>query len=737
MSKNANPSSVLGAPLLRKLADRSYEARKSAAQGVEFIVKSIREEEAKNPPAKNEDGTTPPSSKILDVIETLATQFAFSTDVKRRQGGLIALAAIGIALQEDTKKYLGLLLPPMLKCVEDPESRVRYQACEALYNITKVARSDVLGWFNAIFDGLCKLYADVDTAVKQGAQLLDSLLKEVVTEGSRFDVDLFIPLLEERIKIKNPFIRQLLVSWIAALDSVPDIDMLEFLPEYLGGLLDILSDCTRQQWLIRKNAADTLQALLDEMTMSLNVDMGPMMPILVSRVGSKDSYTRLTVLAWICAFINIGEQKVLDYAADLLGAALNCIADSEFEIRKKAEETNTGLLAQVEKAASTEEGLDKKETVSSSSLLDIKSVVEVLTGSLQTDHIPSRHAALRWISMLLEKYPLQMFPYLKTVFPALLSTLQENDDRVVRLDLEVLARISIDKDGNLDQKNFEMVLNHVMSKFKEDRVFMESHASVIIRQLSRFIPGEDIYRTFASILAKETDLEFASLMVQTFNVILLTSGELFELRKVLKTCLTTTEGSDLFKCLYSCWTHNPVATFSLCLLVQAYELSSALVFELAELQVTVGFLMQIDKLVQLLESPIFMHLRLRLLESENYPFLFKSLYGLLMLLPQSKAFNRLQTRLSAVSSLATVKMPKSDVADMSTTKMQCIMLDFKKLLKQFHVTQKEHRAFREILIKEQGQDHNLGRPMSSPSPITESKQSASQDQSRSSSTLLE
>jgi vacuole morphology and inheritance protein 14 len=73
------------------------------------------------------------------------------------------------------------------------------------------------------------------------------------------------------------------------------------------------------------------------------------------------------------------------------------------------------------------------------------------------------------------------------------------------------------------------------------------------------------------------------------------------------------DGRDLFFALYSSWTHNPVATFSLCLLAQAYELASALVFQIADIEVTVGFLMQIDKLVQLLESPIFIRTMLSVL----------------------------------------------------------------------------------------------------------------------------
>lgn len=64
-----------------------------------------------------------------------------------------------------------------------------------------------------------------------------------------------------------------------------------------------------------------------------------------------------------------------------------------------------------------------------------------------------------------------------------------------------------------------------------------------------------------------------------------------------------------------------------------------------------NLLIQIDKLVQLLESPVFTYLRLQLLEPEKYPHLYKCLYGLLMLLPQSAAFGALRNRLSSVSAI--------------------------------------------------------------------------------------
>lgn len=45
-------------------------------------------------------------------------------------------------------------------------------------------------------------------------------------------------------------------------------------------------------------------------------------------------------------------------------------------------------------------------------------------------------------------------------------------------------------------------------------------------------------------------------------------------------------------------------------------------------------------------------LRLQLLEPERYPYLYKCLYGVLMLLPQSSAFAALKNRLNSVSNIA-------------------------------------------------------------------------------------
>ena len=228
--------SPLPPALLRGLGDRSYDKRKSAALEVTTLVKSLQEKVH----LESNNSTNESKDKIFVIISVLAQEFSRSRNVHHRKGGLIGLAATAIGLGTDIDPYLSSLIPPVLDCFDDPESRVCYYACESLYNISKVGRTNVLRYFNQIFDGLCKLFAHVDVDVKNGANLLDRLIKDIVTETESFDIESFIPMLQKHIRRTKPYIRQLLVGWITVLDAVPDINMLDYLPDFLDGLFNMV-----------------------------------------------------------------------------------------------------------------------------------------------------------------------------------------------------------------------------------------------------------------------------------------------------------------------------------------------------------------------------------------------------------------------------------------------------------------------------------------------------------------
>ena len=113
--------------------------------------------------------------------------------------------------------------------------------------------------------------------------------------------------------------------------------------------------------------------------------------------------------------------------------------------------------------------------------------------------------------------------------------------QVIKQDLQLLAQIS----SSSEEGYFKSFMYNLIELFSTDRGLLDSRGSLIIRQLCLNLNTERIYRTFAEILEKEEDLEFASVMVQKLNMILITSPELADFRRRLKSLETRASGTTL------------------------------------------------------------------------------------------------------------------------------------------------------------------------------------------------
>ncbi|KAH7245890.1 vacuolar protein 14 C-terminal Fig4p binding-domain-containing protein [Fusarium tricinctum] len=730
--------------------------------------------------------------RVHDILEQLCNEYAYAVHQPHaRNGGLIGLAAAAIALGPELPRYLSKIVPPVLACFTDQDARVRYYACEAMYNIAKVAKGEILVYFNSIFDQLCKLGADSELSVKNGAELLDRLVKDIVSESAAsyvsvletppefdgddkvslgenshlptaFSLSRFIPLLKERIWVINPFTRQFLVGWITLLDSIPDLELVTYLPDFLGGLLKFLSDqnsdvrvatqtcldkflneikriarikkgilqSKRSKEGVKRKRQDSIDsesinpdfeegdeldsdAALDDDDDSSGEDWIPgqdveinykeILQILTATLDSPlEEDCLLESLRWVVEFLDICPEEVLPFTPKILAHMLPAMASTKETIHKAATRVNTCLMdyvvslsddseltqphpAQPPQNFSTsrlpvpgEKGVDgntsNRASLASSRDLDLRSPTPAQGRSLSTpvdinitqtqadldyaaavnsltllflnDHEATRVAALTWLIMLHRKAPRKVLAFNDGTFPALLKTLSDPSDAVVTKDLQLLSQIS----RNSEDDYFANFMVNLLQLFSTDRKLLETRGNLIIRQLCLSLSPERIYRTLADCIEKEEDVEFASIMVQNLNNNLITAPQLADVRKRLRN-LEARDGQTLFVALFRSWCYNAVATFSLCLLAQAYEQAYNLLQIFGELDMTVNMLIQVDKLVQLIESPVFTYLRLQLLEPEKYPFLYKCMYGILMLLPQSSAFAALKNRLNSVSAI--------------------------------------------------------------------------------------
>ncbi|KAF9143741.1 hypothetical protein BGX30_014899 [Mortierella sp. GBA39] len=758
---------ILSAQVSRGLSDKLYDKRKGAALEVERV---IREYVIANDAAK-----------IKLTIQALVSDFVYSVSPNARNGGLIGLAATSISLGSSVSTYLESIVPPVLMCFADQDSRVRYYACESMYNIAKVARGSILRYFNDLFDAMSKLYADSELSVKNGAELLDRLVKDIVHEQSiaysgpishiddqdpqqlalalprisQFSLPRFIPLLAERVYSKNSWTRNYLVTWIAVLDSIPDLELVSYLPDFLDGLLYFLSDSnpdvrTLTQKLLddflteirdvaelqQQQQRESLQARLRQLQLAesqqragqrdsfdgsvvsgvtltggrdfdllesestgqgkgswvpgqgVNINYAKIVKILKPHLTSSDEDIQETALRWINEFMSLAKEVMIQFTPSLIpapqpqppAAAPNgggSISERSSQAQShsprphspKADRsgmsfgTSGSIASKLTGPGNKESPVQpSRETVSASPVpnskppadtleFDYVATVNALTLQFLNEHEQTRVASLEWLLMLHKRAPHLILAIDDGSFPVLLKTLSDPSEEVIKRDLQLLAQIS----SYSDDAYFHNFMLNMLSLFSTDRRLLENRGSVIIRQLCVSLNSEKIYRTLAEILEKDEDLEFANTMVQNLNIILITAPELADLRKRLKS-VDSRDGQALFAVLYRSWCHNPVSTFALCLMAQYYEHAVALLQSFAEFEITVNLLIQVDKLVQLIESPVFTYLRLQLLEPERYPHLFKCLYGLLMLLPQSTAFATLRNRLTSVSSMGFIHL---------------------------------------------------------------------------------
>ncbi|CUM51541.1 uncharacterized protein AC631_01904 [Debaryomyces fabryi] len=265
---------------------------------------------------------------------------------------------------------------------------------------------------------------------------------------------------------------------------------------------------------------------------------------------------------------------------------------------------------------------------------------------------------------------------------ALLHSSIDASNEVVLKVLQLLSKISA-----TDQEFFKNFIVELMHFF-EDEVqestnsdkqnqihgstaspLTRSKIEFIIRKLCVTLTSEKIFKTLSEVIVshEEQNLDFLNMMIVMLNNILLTTQELAGFRKKLKNIdVYKVDDWLLFATLFQSWCHNAPSALSLCLLTSNYELAYLIIKSFSELEVSFQLLTQLDILVQLLESPIFLKLRLQLLEPEKHPYLYKTLYGLLMILPQSSTFTTLKKRISLVSGVNSLNTPSGSSGPITT-----------------------------------------------------------------------
>ncbi|WKX90400.1 hypothetical protein Q1695_009334 [Nippostrongylus brasiliensis] len=651
-----NQYAPLTANIVRTLTDKLYEKRKAAALDIEKLVRDLH---ATNQVSQLE--------KLLTVLRELA----MASNGHTRKGGLIGLAAAAIALGKNAAPYTVHLIEPVLSCFNDPDLQVRYYACESLYNIVKICKTAVLSHFDQLFDVLWKLSADTDQNVRSGAELLDRLLMDIVVSKEDFDIANLMSLIRDRIYVQTSSNRKFIVTWLNVMLTTPSFNLLPYVAEVSDGLFRMLAD---GQPAVR----DVTETLLGQFLQGIHnkpealshEDRSQMVSVLLAHAHEDEpALGRKLSLIWMDEFVRIYKEKIIPYLSSYLTAILPSLDCDEL----KAKSVNDYFLRLIDANTRIDE-----QTISS--------VVEVLLKFVDHNKQETRIAVLNWILHLNSTMPSQLFVHMERIFPVLLATLSDTSDEVLLLDLHLLSDIcqsSTDRyDVNLSSfqlsedtlKNLAPVSPSLvkfaislLEMFRAEPALLNDRGVLIIRQLCLLMEPAHIYRALCVLLLREQSITFIQNAVSMLHGVLLTATELFILRDQLRKL----EGKDsvsLFECLFRCWCYRPIALLGLCLLSQNYAQAAEIALLLSQVDMTLDVLVEIDKLVNMIESPVLAYVRMDLLAASHQRSLSTVLSALLMLMPQSDAFHTLHKRLQAVPSLTVVgkeaptSKPKVDFA---------------------------------------------------------------------------
>lgn len=262
----------------------------------------------------------------------------------------------------------------------------------------------------------------------------------------------------------------------------------------------------------------------------------------------------------------------------------------------------------------------------------------MVCSSLLTTCIPTLLIAIEFTSILISHTPAASVGKsqldISTLRENLLKALRYDHEQVIEEVIRVLLQLATI--GN----ETESVIRDILKVIHNTPGFLDNRGSFVIRTLCKYESADVVFSCLACSLIKD-DPDFNSLVVQLMEVILLTGEETVFLRKRLRgfaywTRRPSENDSHLFDVLFRAFCCNSVSCLALCWFTEEYQVAERIVDTLSSHHLSMSFLLQADKLIKLLETPIFVHLRLHLVDRDNpaQKAMWRSICGFMMLLPQ-------------------------------------------------------------------------------------------------------
>lgn len=218
-----------------------------------------------------------------------------------------------------------------------------------------------------------------------------------------FSLARFIPLLQDRIHVIQPFTRNFLVSWLTLLDTIPDLELVSYLPDFLEGLIKFLGGPNKDVNVATQNLLDRFLAEIKRIT---RLKKG----IEESRKGQKSNrHSAASDSMSVSTEQNVNADGASDSKGDI------AVEDSD------SESIFDGEIVQAD--GDWIPGQDVQ--------IDHPKILGILVGFVNTTYEEEMQlTALRWIDAFFEISPEDILPFVPRLLTQVLPAMSSGSDGV-------------------------------------------------------------------------------------------------------------------------------------------------------------------------------------------------------------------------------------------------------------------------------------------------------------------
>ena len=508
------------------------------------------------------------------------------------------------------------LLNSLFELVKTLDSNKKANFLKEIEDLFKKSSNFILKYFNELFEILIYSKIDQNEKVKNQGENLYELLKTRLKEYNwakdyKFDYEKFEKLILEKTKANQPILTEFLAEWMNILISLP-------LNKYYSG--QVFYDFI--PWIIKiKNSgdSDSKKIVIYEINLTnkfleyFDYDMKEIEQIkkcilsfikLVREQKEINQYKEFEFLNQIIIKINEPEHEKLIkeiFPFETLNNFLLLILLSK-NFDDNLNELNYNLKSLIEKEKNYE--FEKNE------------FNETIKKGINNSNFSQKIISLDWYILMNVKNKNKGEEPIKEIIKIILKTIEEN----------------------MEEENNENLFLEMLKKLCKNNILF------LFDLLCDYI------------ITEKLSYNFKYKIIGYLNDFLIYSSRAPELKESLITPINKKDKNTdndllLFEKLYKIFSVNPMCLLIFCIYMELYELGWELILNFKNIKLEDDYYEYLAIFVQTIENRQWNDLRIKFLYPNKNIYFIKCLYGILMLLPQGKAFDILSDRLYSIKGL--------------------------------------------------------------------------------------